>query len=336
MQPAEVSRSNESTSIWRTLPYRQIARRLAHLLGVLVLVSVATFFMMELLPGSVADAFLGEESTAEDIARIEAQLGLDRPLPERFATWVGNALRGDLGRSPISNEAVTDAILDRLPVSVMLLIYAQIWALLIAIPLGVVAGYREGTAIDRGISSAAFGILAVPHFVLGLVLILVFAIWLGWLPATGYVSPNESLGGHIRSMILPSLTLALVEAPVYLRLLRSDIASTLREEYITVARAKGLSDRFILLRHALRPSSFSVITIMGINIGHLIGGSVILETLFALPGVGRYLVDAVNQRDFIVVQGVVLFIAVAFVLVNLVVDLFYTVLDPRLRHDSGR
>lgn len=336
MQSTEANRDIEAGGFLSRLPYRQIARRLTHLLGVLVLVSAATFLMMELLPGSVADAFIDEASTAEDIARIEAELGLDRPLLERFAVWVSNALQGDLGRSPISTEYVADAILDRLPVSVLLLVYAQILALLIAIPLGVVAGYREGTTLDRGISTAAFGILAVPHFVLGLVLILVFAIWLGWLPATGYIAPSEDLFGHIRSMILPSLTLALVEAPVYLRLLRSDMASTLREEYVTVARAKGLSDRFILLRHALRPSSFTVITIMGINIGHLIGGSVILETLFALPGVGRYLVDAVNQRDFIVVQGVVLFIAVAFVLVNLVVDLLYTVLDPRLRHDRNR
>src|SRR5690625_1135300 len=335
MQSTEANRDTESRGLLSKLPYRQIIRRLAHLLGVLVLVSAATFLMMELLPGSVADAFIDEASSEEDIARIEAELGLDRPLPERFAVWVSNALQGDLGRSPISTEYVADAILDRLPVSVLLLVYAQILALLIAIPLGVIAGYREGTTLDRGISTAAFGILAVPHFVLGLVLILVFAIWLGWLPATGYIAPGEDLFGHIRSMILPSLTLALVEAPVYLRLLRSDMASTLREEYVTVARAKGLSDRFILLRHALRPSSFTVITIMGINIGHLIGGLVILETLFALPGVGRYLVDAVNQRDFIVVQGVVLFIAVAFVLVNLVVDLLYTVLDPRLRHDRN-
>lgn len=336
MQSTTASRSAETPRLLSRLPYRQIARRVTHLLVVLALVSVATFLMMELLPGSVADAFLSEESSAEDIARIEADLGLDRPLPERFVVWVTNALQGDLGRSPISNEVVAEAILDRLPVSVLLLAYAQVWALLIAIPLGIIAGYREGTTLDRGISSAAFGILAVPHFVLGLVLILVFAIWLGWLPATGYIPISENAWGHFRSMLLPSLTLALVEAPVYLRLLRSDMASTLREEYITVARAKGLSNRFILLRHALRPSSFTVITIMGINIGHLIGGSVILETLFALPGVGRYLVDAVNQRDFIVVQGVVLFIAVAFVLVNLVVDLLYTILDPRLRHDSTR
>lgn len=306
--------------------------RIGHLFAVLLLVTIATFGMLELLPGNLAYAILGEGAQAEDVARVEKELGLDRPLHERFVGWLGNALRGDLGKSYASGEMVSHAIGQRLPVSLQLMVMSQVLALLLALPLGLWAGYREGGTIDRLISSASFGVLAIPHFVLGIVLILLLAVWLRWLPASGFTPFATDPIANLRSMILPSLTLALVEAPVYLRLLRSDVASTLREEYIVVARAKGLSDWRILLTHALRPSSFSLVTVMGINIGHLIGGTVIIETLFALPGVGRLLIEAINKRDLLMVQGVVLFIAAAFVLVNLVVDTVYALLDPRLRH----
>lgn len=312
------------------------ARRLAQLVGVLLMLSIGTFLMLELLPGNLVDSLIGENASARDIVQLEAELGLDKPMPQRFAQWLGHALQGDLGRSPLSGEAVTEAIAQRLPVSIQLMLYAQLLGLLIALPLGVLAGYREGSLLDRLISSSAFGVLSVPHFVLGLLLILLLAIWLRWFPATGYVPFGHDPLASIRSMTLPSLTLALVEAPVYLRLLRNDIAGTLREEFITVARAKGLSDRQVLLRHALRPSLFSLVTIMGINVGHLIGGAVIIETLFALPGIGRLLIEAITKRDYLTLQGVVLFIGVAFVVVNLLVDALYSVLDPRLSTAHGR
>jgi peptide/nickel transport system permease protein len=312
-----------------------IGRRAGHLFIVLMLLSLGTFLMLELLPGNLVDALLGDNARPEDIAILQAQLGLDRPLHERFLSWLGSALQGDLGRSPLSGEAVTEAIAHRLPVSLQVMALAQVLALLIALPLGIWAGYREGGFADRMISASSFGVLAVPHFVLGLLLILVLAVWLRWFPATGYVPFASDPLGSIRSLTLPSLTLALAEAPVYLRLLRSDLAATLREEFITVARAKGLPDWQVLLRHALRPSTFSLITVMGINIGHLIGGAVIIETVFALPGVGRLLIEAITRRDYLTLQGVVLFIGAAFVLVNLLVDALYTVLDPRLaaRHE---
>lgn len=306
--------------------------QIGHLLTVLLLVSIATFGMLELLPGNLAYTLLGEGAQPADLARVEKELGLDRPLPERFLGWLGNAITGDFGKSYTTGETVWHAISQRLPVSLELMIGAQVLALLIALPLGLWAGYREGSAVDRMISSSAFGVLAVPHFVLGIVLLLVLAVWLRWLPASGFVRFDADPVGNIRAMILPCLTLALVEAPVYLRLLRSDVASTLREEFVVVARAKGLSDWRILLTHALRPSSFSLVTVMGINIGHLIGGAVVIETLFALPGVGRLLIESINTRDLMMVQGVVLFTAASFVLVNLAVDMLYAVLDPRLRH----
>ncbi len=307
-------------------------RRLGHLAIVLVGLSLATFLMLELLPGNLASALVGENAQPEDIRRIEAQLGLDRPLPERYLRWLGHAVTGDLGRSPLSGEAVVSAIADRLPVSLQLMVYAQLLALLIALPLGMVAGYREGSRLDKALTSAAFGVLAIPHFVLGLLLILMFAIWLRWFPATGYVPLSEGWWASVRSLTLPAITLSLVEAPIYMRLLRSDIAGTLREPFIDVARAKGLPEPYILFRHALRPSSFSLITVMGINVGHLIGGAVIIEALFALPGVGRLLIEAINQRDYVTLQGVVLFVGVAFVFVNLLVDAAYALLDPRVTH----
>lgn len=312
-----------------------LGRRAGHLLIVLLLLSVATFLMLELLPGNMVDSLLGENARVQDIALLQQQLGLDKPLHERFLAWLFNALQGDLGRSPLSGEAVTEAIAHRLPVSIQLMLYAQVLGLLIALPLGIWAGYREGSFVDRLVSGSAFGVLAVPHFVLGLLLILVFAIWLRWFPATGYVPFGSDPLGSLRSMTLPALTLALVEAPIYLRLLRSDLAATLREEFITVARAKGLPDWQVLLRHALRPSMFSLITVMGINIGHLIGGAVIIETVFALPGVGRLLVESITRRDYLTLQGVVLFVGAAFVVVNLLVDALYSVLDPRLSTRHG-
>lgn len=312
-----------------------LGRRAGHLLIVLLLLSVATFLMLELLPGNMVDSLLGENARVQDIALLQQQLGLDKPMHERFLAWLFNALQGDLGRSPLSGEAVTEAIAHRLPVSIQLMVYAQVLGLLIALPLGIWAGYREGSFVDRLVSGGAFGVLAVPHFVLGLLLILVLAIWLRWFPATGYVPFGSDPVESLRSLTLPALTLALVEAPVYLRLLRSDLAATLREEFITVARAKGLPDWQVLLRHALRPSLFSLITVMGINIGHLIGGAVIIETVFALPGVGRLLVESITRRDYLTLQGVVLFVGAAFVVVNLLVDALYSVLDPRLstRHE---
>ncbi len=306
------------------------ARRAGHVLLVVALLSIATFLMLELLPGNVIDSMLSDNARPEEIARLQHQLGLDQPMHRRFLGWLGNAVQGDLGSSPLTGEPVSQAIAHRLPVSIQLMILAQLIALLMALPLGIWAGYRAGGTADRMISSAAFAVLAVPHFVLGLLLILLFAIWLRWFPATGYVPFASDPLGSLRSLALPSLTLALVEAPVYMRLLRSDIANTLREEFITVARAKGLSDLHILVRHALRPSSFSLITVMGINVGHLIGGAVIIETLFALPGVGRLVIEAITKRDFVTLQGVILFIGVAFVVVNLVIDAVYALLDPRV------
>lgn len=314
----------------------EVLKRLAHLVGVLLFVSAVTFSLTSLLPGTMADAMLGEQASKEDLARLERQMGLDRPLPERFGRWLFSAVSGDLGRSFATSEEIGPAVAHRLPVSIELVILSQLIALALAVPLGVLAGYREGQFIDRILSSCAFATLAVPHFVSGIILIYIFAIELRWLPATGFQSLSGGLGQNLRSMLLPSLTLALVEAPAYLRIIRSDLATTLREDFVMVARAKGLPNWRILLTHALRPSSLGLVTVMGINVGHLIGGAIVIETLFALPGVGSMLMESISRRDYLAVQGVVLVVSVGFVAVNILVDLLYVVLDPRTRHHARR
>jgi peptide/nickel transport system permease protein len=241
-------------------------------------------------------------------------------------------MRGDFGTSHRTGETVLHAISGRLPVSLELLIMAELGGLAIGVPLAILCAVRPGSVFDRAVSSIAFGSLSIPPFMLAIVLIFIFSLRLGVLPATAYVPLSQDVLGNLRSMALPGATLALLEWPTIMRVLRSDMISTLQEDYIALARAKGLSSRRILLVHALKPSSLTLVTVLGINIGRLIGGAVITESIFALPGIGRLLVESIYLRDFVILQGGVLFVAIGFVLVNFFVDLLYAVLDPRIRH----
>lgn len=309
-----------------------LARQLLRLAVVLLCVTLLTFLIVNILPGDVAIAILGSLATPQDIAGLRADLGLDRPILVRYFDWLGSALTGDLGRSYRSSEPVAQAIADRLPVSLQLMVMAQLIALGIAVPVALLSVRRPGGLFDRISASAAFGFLAMPNFMLGVVLIYLFSVTLDLFPATGFTPLSEDLWGNLESMILPALTLGLVEWTVLMRVLRSDLLSTLKEDFILLARAKGLPPWRVLLRHALRPSSFTLITIVGLNVGGLIGGAVIVEQIFALPGVGRLLLGGIFNRDLILVQGTVSFIAVGFVVVNFLVDMLYAVLDPRVRH----
>ncbi|MBN1093006.1 ABC transporter permease [Blastococcus sp. TML/M2B] len=289
--------------------------------------------MTSLLPGDPALQILGaENATPEAIAAVRADLGLDDPLPVRYLHWIGDALTGDFGRSYRTNEPVSDAILDRLPVTAEIGILAIVIALLVAIPVGMLSAYRAGTRTDKLISSTSFGLLAVPNFMVAIFLILIFAVWLGVLPATGWVNFTDDPVQNLRSALLPALSLAIAEMAVYTRLLRTDMIATLQQDFVTMARVKGVSNRRILFRHALRPSSFSLMTVAGVQVGAIIGGSVVIETLFALPGVGRLLLEAVLVRDLLMVQGVALVIAISYVVVNFTVDILYSYLDPRISH----
>lgn len=311
---------------------RLIGRRLLHLIPVLLAVSLLTFLIAALLPGDIAYAMLGQDATPEKVAMIHHELGLDLPIWQRYFDWLGQVVQGDLGRSYRSGQTVLAAILERLPVSLELMALAQILALSVGIPLAILCAVRPEGPADRALTALAFGKLALPGFVAAVVMIYVFAVVLRWLPATGYVPFFADPLGNLRSFVLPALTLAFGEWPVIMRVLRTDMIATLQEDYIAMARAKGLRPVRILFVHALKPSSLTLITVTGINIAGLIGGAVIIETIFALPGVGRLLIGAIYARDFMVLQGGVLFIACAFVLVNFVVDLMYAVLDPRIRH----
>jgi peptide/nickel transport system permease protein len=307
-------------------------RRLLYLVPVLIAVTLLTFLIAALLPGDLAIALLADEATPEKVAALRHEMGFDEPLAWQYLHWLGSALAGDFGRSFRTGEMVLSAILQRLPVTLELMLFAQLIALAIGVPLGILCAVRNGGAFDRLMTAIAFGKLSLPAYMLAIVLIYVFSVRLKLLPATGYVPLNEDIVGNLRSFVLPAVTLGFGEWPVLMRVLRSDMIATLQEDYIAMARAKGLRPWRILLVHALKPSSLTLVTVTGIGIGRLIGGAVLVETIFALPGIGRLLIGAINTRDFAIMQGVVLFVATGFVLVNFVVDVLYGVLDPRIRH----
>ncbi len=309
-----------------------VARRLLYLAPVLVAVSLLTFLIASLLPGDLAYVILGDQATPEKVEALRHDMGLDQPVWWRYAGWLGHVLQGDFGRSFRTGQNVLQAVTERLPVSLELMLLAELGALAIGIPLAIACAVRSGSAFDRFMTGSAFGMLSVPAFLSAILLIYLFAVELRWLPATGYVPFEEDPVGNLRSFLLPALTLALGEWPVLMRVLRSDMIATLQEDYIAMARAKGLKPSRILLVHALKPSSLTLVTVTGINIGRLIGGTVIVESIFALPGIGRLLLGAIFTRDLIILQGVVLFVALGYVLMNFIVDMLYAVLDPRIRH----
>lgn len=310
---------------------RAIATRVLRLLLSVFAVTLLVFLMLDMRGGDPCIVSLGTGATDESVAQCRVDLKLDDPLPARYTNWLGDMVSGDFGHSYLNGIPVSTSLKQTLPVSLSLVFFGQLLALAIAIPIGVWAGYRQGGWFDRITGTASFAFLALPGFLIGVFLIWGFATNLGWFPSTGYVGPTESIPEYLRSITLPALALALPNAAVYSRLLRVDMSSTLQEEYITVAKAKGLSDTQILFRHALRPSSLSLLTVAGVNTATLIGGAVVVERLFELNGVGSFLIQSVFRNEFLIVQSVVALIAVSFITVNFVVDALYAVLDPRVR-----
>ena len=315
---------------------RYVMERSARMVVTLFLVSIITFMLVVLLPGDPALQVLGGDFTEEDYLAVRDDLGLDDPLPMRYASWVGGVFQGDLGTSFRTNQPVAEAIIERFPVTLQVMVVGLTIALLVSLPLAMIAAYRANTKTDTTVSTASLAMLSIPNFMLALILIYFFAVQMGWFPATGWVSFARDPVASLRATMLPALALAGAEIGVYTRLLRNDMIATLQEDFITLARAKGASTPRVLFRHALRPSSLSLATVLGVQVGVALGGSVIVETIFALPGIGRLLVDSIFQRDLMIVQGVVLFIAVVYVLANFAVDLLYSVLDPRIRKGSAR
>jgi peptide/nickel transport system permease protein len=312
---------------------RTIVTRLLLLIPVLILVSFGTFILVDLVPGDPAIQVLGPNSTGEEYQRVREEMGLDEPILERYWDWASDALQGDLGRNLIPPaQDVTTVLWRAFPVNLELAILALGMALVVSVPLAMWSAYRAGGRFDRIMSSTTFGLISVPSFLGGIILLLLFAINWRIFPLGQWARPTEE--GWIENLkhaFLPALTLALTEIAVFTRLLRGDMMATLQEDYILAARAKGMPTAHILVREAFRPSSFSLLTLAGVSLGRLIGGTVIVETLFSLPGVGRQVVAAAQNSDYKVVQGGVLVFAIVYLLLNLVVDLTYAFLDPRIR-----
>ena len=310
-----------------------ILRRLAHLVVVLFFVTLFVATLTSMLPGDPVDAIAGFASPEQKEA-LREELKLDDPVPVQYGRWVRNFVTGDLGNyySVTGGRPVMDRVRDSLPVSLQLMVEAQVLALIIAIPLGVFTAYRAGSRFDKSANATAFGLLAIPNFALALVLAYYVGVRWGWLPVSGYVKPSEDLVEHLRRMAMPAIALAVGQIAVYMRLLRSDMIATLQEDFITMAKSKGISPSRVLWRHALRPSSLTLLTVAGLNVGTLIGNAVIIEVIFSMPGLGTLLFEAIQARQYIALQSLVAIIAVAYVLLNVAVDILYSVLDPRIRH----
>jgi len=309
-----------------------LVRRLLATLPVLAIVAVLVFAMLRLTPGDPAAVLAGDAATTEQIARIRSGLGLDRSIPEQFAIWAGRMLTGDLGESFYYKTKVTDLIGQRLEPTLSLAALTIAIAVLVAVPLGVLAAWRFGGWLDRGLM--AFSVLgfSIPIFVLAYVLIWAVSMQLGWLPVQGYQRLEGGIGPWFRHLLLPSITLSVIYIALIARVTRASVLETLGEDYIRTARAKGLREGRVLVRHALANAAVPIATVIGIGIALLIGGVVVTESVYAIPGLGRLTVDAVLARDFPTIQGVILLFSFAYVLVNLLVDVSYVFLDPRIRY----
>jgi peptide/nickel transport system permease protein len=308
-----------------------LGRKLLRFFLTVLIVSAVTFAMIDLLPGDAANVFTGPGASAEAVASIRHEMGLDAPAIVRYFRWMGRTVSGDLGVSMVTREPVWEALVVRLPVTLELLLFAQVMALSLAIPAALICAKKPGGAVDRILTTVGFASLSVPNFVMAILLVFFFVLCLGLLPATGFVPLSEGPAANVRSLLLPGLSIALVEWVILFRVLRSDLIATLGEDFIFVARSKGLSRVQVLFRHALRPSSLNLLSVIGLQMGHLIGGALVVETIFALPGIGRLLVTAIYSRDIFMIQGCALWITLGYVIINLLVDILYGVLDPRIR-----
>ncbi|GAU80831.1 ABC transporter permease [Bosea sp. BIWAKO-01] len=309
-----------------------IVRRIITTIPVMAFVALFVFSLLYIAPGDPAAVIAGDQATPADVEKIRLSLGLDRPYLIRFGEWLFRVLQGDLGTSIFTSLPVTQLISQRIEPTVSLMVLTLIFAVVIAVPMGVIAAWKAGTWVDK--SAMAFAVLgfSIPVFVVGYLLAYVFALKLDWLPVQGYTPLSEGLWPWLRNLILPSVTLGLVYIALIARITRATMLEVLQQDYIRTARSKGLGQRSVLFLHALKNAAIPIVTIIGIGIALLIGGAVVTESVFAIPGLGRLTVDAILRRDYPVIQGVVLMFSFVYVLVNLIIDLVYTLLDPRIRY----
>lgn len=308
-----------------------LIKRLLATIPTILLVTIAVFLILRLTPGGPAVAMLGDQASPEAVAALNQKLGLDKPLYVQYLRWLGNALHGDLGRSAFGNQPVTELIVQRIVPTLELSILALIVSLFIGISAGVIAAVKRNTAVDAVASILAILGVSTPSFWLAILLVLIFSLKLSWLPALGYVSPFSNLATNLKDMLLPSITLGVILAAVITRFTRASMLDSLYQDYVRTARSKGLEERTVILRHALGNAMIPIVTVVGLELGGLLSGAVIIETIFSLPGNGQLLVTSIFNRDFPVVQGLVVVIAIVFILVNVAVDVVYALIDPRIR-----
>ena len=309
-----------------------VLRRLLALVPVAIVVATVSFVLIHLAPGDPAAIIAGPDAPAEDVAQIRRTLGLEEPLHVQLVRWYGRLVTGDLGQSIFLRKPVLEAILDRAEPTLLLTLCAIFVATLIGVPAGVLSARHHNTATDQTFMMLALIGISIPNFLLGLVFVLVFGVWLGWFPVAGYSPLEDGWVETARSLVLPAFALGLVQSALIARIARSSMLDVLREQYITTGRAKGLGERLVVYKHALRNALVPTVTVIGISFAVLISGAVVVETVFNIPGLGRLVVSAVSRRDYPVVQGVVLVIAGVYMLVNLLVDLSYLVIDPRVKY----
>jgi peptide/nickel transport system permease protein len=316
-----------------------LLKRLVTFVATLVVASVVVFAVLELLPGNAAEVILGDTATPEAVAALEAQLGLDRPPLQRYGAWVGGLLRGETARSISYDTPTAELLAERLRVTLPLALMAMALTVVLALTLGVYAAARHNRLGDVGVMTLSQLGIAIPNFWFAILLILLFAVQLQWVGAGGFPGWTEDEGGGLleglRALLLPALSLALVQAAILARVTRSAVLDVMREDYVRTARAKGLSRRQALLRHVLRNAMIPVLTVAGLQFANLVTGTIVVESVFVLPGIGRLVFQAISNRDLVVVRDVVMLLAAVVVLVNLVVDLLYAVVDPRLRHAAA-
>jgi peptide/nickel transport system permease protein len=309
-----------------------ILRRIVALVPVLFLAGVAVFLLMRFIPGDPAVMLVGTEAPPHQVDTLRALLGIDRPMHRQFLDWMWHILQGDLGWSIVQGRPVLDILLERFPLTLSLALFAVVISLVIGIPAGIIAAVKHNSIWDRMVMLLALGGVSVPNFWLGLMLLIVFSVTLGWFPLQGFVPISESPMGSLRSLALPAFALGAVQAAIIARMMRSGLLEVLRQDYIRTARSKGLADRIVIYRHALKNALIPVVTVVGNSFGDLLGGTVVIETVFGLPGVGRFMLTSIISRDYAAVQGALLFAVFVFVFINLVVDILYVYLDPRIKY----
>ena len=312
--------------------FSYVLRRLAATIPVMVIVAVLVFLMLRLTPSDPAAIIAGDNANAEQVAEIRKRLGLDQPILTQFVIWSSKTLQGDLGKSFFFKKQVAELILDRLEPTLSLAFFTILLAVLIAIPLGVLAAYRHGSWLDRIVMGFSVLGFSVPVFVIGYALIYVFAIELNWLPVQGYQRLGQGFGGWLQRLILPSVTLSVIYVALIARITRTSVLEVMNEDYIRTARAKGQTERKVLVRHALANAAVPIVTVIGLGVALLIGGVVVTESVYTIPGLGRLTVDAVLARDYPTIQAVILLFSLTYVLINLLVDVTYTFFDPRIRY----